>query len=112
MFWKSWEWQYGRNLIGDKDCIRKKILQTIILIFKWIYRSERPPCPDVRSNQSGQEVPMVPGPGTNQVLILLFVFKTVNLSHRFILIGIRILDFNGIRIMDNAVEDGIGQSGF
>jgi hypothetical protein len=52
------------------------------------------------------------GTGTNQVLILLFGLKTINLSHRFVLIGIRVLDFNSIRIMDNAVEDGISQSGF
>ena len=52
------------------------------------------------------------GTGTNQVLILLLGIKAINLSHRFVLIDIRALDFNGIRIVDNAIEDGISQSGF
>ena len=34
----------------------------LLLGFRWIYRLKRPPCPEVRSNQSGQGVPMVPGP--------------------------------------------------
>jgi cation diffusion facilitator family transporter len=56
---------YGRLflLAPDHAFPTLPVLVSGISVFvSWICRLKRPPGPEVRSNQSGQEVPMVPGP--------------------------------------------------
>jgi len=68
--------------------------------------------PVEKATLSGWLVPTIPGrgfqwfrPGTNvnQLLLFLSTVNAIYLSHGLVMIFINVLDFDGIRVMDNTV---------